>query len=148
MRSAVSNPGKKGWLVAILELGAWFGVLVSGRLKLTRVFNLICKFLGYLADRLSRKFTIFLGDYSILPQEFPSIYSSAFLATVIFSVGVIVQTTAKEPSSIYGGRFVAGLGLGSSSMAVPLYNAEVNILELLYLSKLHVNVARTSRSKG
>ncbi|KAK0500345.1 general substrate transporter [Armillaria luteobubalina] len=90
MHSAVSDPGKKGWLVAILELGAWFGVLVS----------------GYLADKLSRKFTI-------------------FLAAVVFSVGVIVQTAAKEPSSIYGGRFVAGLGLGSSSMAVPLYNAEL-----------------------
>lgn len=90
MHSAVSDPGKKGWLVAILELGAWFGVLAS----------------GYLADKLSRKFTI-------------------FLAAVVFSVGVIVQTAAKEPSSIYGGRFVAGLGLGSSSMAVPLYNAEL-----------------------
>lgn len=90
MRSAVSDPGKKGWLVAILELGAWFGVLMS----------------GYLADKLSRKFTI-------------------FLATVAFCVGVIVQTAAKEPSSIYGGRFVAGLGVGSSSMAVPLYNAEL-----------------------
>ncbi|KAK0480038.1 sugar transporter [Armillaria novae-zelandiae] len=90
MYSAVSDPGKKGWLVAILELGAWLGVLMS----------------GYLADKLSRKYTI-------------------FLAAVVFSVGVIVQTAAKEPSTIYGGRFVAGLGLGSSSMAVPLYNAEL-----------------------
>lgn len=30
MGDAVSNTGKKGWLVAILELGAWFGVLVTG----------------------------------------------------------------------------------------------------------------------
>lgn len=36
------NSGKKGWLVAILELGAWLGVLCT----------------GYLADKLSRKFTI------------------------------------------------------------------------------------------
>ncbi|KAK0469646.1 major facilitator superfamily domain-containing protein [Desarmillaria tabescens] len=90
MRSAISDPRKKGWLVAILELGAWVGVLMS----------------GYLADKLSRKFTI-------------------FLATVVFCAGVIIQTAAKESSSIYGGRFVAGLGVGSTSMAVPLYNAEL-----------------------
>ena len=45
MASAVNNSGTKGWLVAILELGAWFGVLVT----------------GYLADKLSRKYTIVLG---------------------------------------------------------------------------------------
>lgn len=36
---------KKGWLVSILELGAWAGTL----------------FTGYLADKLSRKFTILLA---------------------------------------------------------------------------------------
>lgn len=45
MNSAVSHNGTKGWLVSILELGAWFGVLVT----------------GYLADKLSRKYTIVLG---------------------------------------------------------------------------------------
>lgn len=45
MGSAVSDAGTKGWLVAILELGAWFGVLIT----------------GYLADKLSRKYTIVLG---------------------------------------------------------------------------------------
>ena len=49
MGDAVSNPGKKGWLVAILELGAWFGVLCT----------------GYLADKLSRKYTILLGEFWI-----------------------------------------------------------------------------------
>ncbi|KAI0041709.1 general substrate transporter [Auriscalpium vulgare] len=90
MGSAVSDSGKKGWLVSILELGAWFGVLVT----------------GYLADKLSRKYTI-------------------FLAVIIFCIGVIVQSAAFHPSSIYGGRFVTGLGVGSLSMAVPLYNAEL-----------------------
>lgn len=45
MGDAVKNDGKKGWLVSILELGAWFGVLCT----------------GYLADKLSRKFAILLG---------------------------------------------------------------------------------------
>ncbi|KAF4613524.1 hypothetical protein D9613_007804 [Agrocybe pediades] len=90
MGSAVSDPGKKGWLVAILELGAWAGVLMT----------------GYLADKLSRKYTI-------------------VLAVIVFCIGVIVQTAAFGPSSIFGGRFVTGLGVGSLSMAVPLYNAEI-----------------------
>lgn len=90
MASAVNNPGTKGWLVAILELGAWFGVLMT----------------GYFADKLSRKYTI-------------------VLAVVVFIIGVIVQTAAKDPSYIYGGRFVTGMGVGSLSMAVPLYNAEI-----------------------
>ncbi|KAF9030975.1 general substrate transporter [Hymenopellis radicata] len=90
MGDAVTNSGKKGWLVAILELGAWVGVLMT----------------GYFADKLSRKYTI-------------------LLAVVVFCIGVIVQTTAKAPPSIFGGRFVTGLGVGSLSMAVPLYNAEL-----------------------
>ncbi|KAN0093180.1 General substrate transporter [Tylopilus felleus] len=90
MASAVDNTGTKGWLVAILELGAWFGVLCTGTI----------------ADKLSRKYTI-------------------VLAVVVFCIGVIVQTAAFQPSSIYGGRFVTGLGIGSLSMSVPLYNAEL-----------------------
>ncbi|KAH9850320.1 general substrate transporter [Lenzites betulinus] len=90
MASAVNDPNTKGWLVSILELGAWLGVL----------------FTGYLADKLSRKYTI-------------------VLAVIVFCIGVIVQTTAFAPSSIFGGRFITGLGVGSLSMAVPLYNAEL-----------------------
>ena len=45
MASVVNDTNKKGWFVAILELGAWFGVLCT----------------GYLADKLSRKYTIVLG---------------------------------------------------------------------------------------
>lgn len=47
MGSAVADPNTKGWLVAILELGAWLGVLVSGPI----------------ADRLSRKYAIVTGEY-------------------------------------------------------------------------------------
>ena len=48
MGDAVTDTGKKGWLVSILELGAWFGVLVT----------------GYLADKFSRKYTIIMGLYT------------------------------------------------------------------------------------
>ncbi|EKM78770.1 hypothetical protein AGABI1DRAFT_92337 [Agaricus bisporus var. burnettii JB137-S8] len=90
MASAVDDPGKQGWLVAILELGAWFGVLMT----------------AYFADKISRKYTI-------------------VLAVCVFCIGAIVQTAAKDPDYIYGGRFVTGLGVGSLSMIVPLYNAEI-----------------------
>ncbi|KDQ59188.1 hypothetical protein JAAARDRAFT_655322 [Jaapia argillacea MUCL 33604] len=90
MASAVNDSTTKGWLVSILELGAWFGVLVT----------------GYLADKLSRKYTI-------------------VTAVVVFCVGVVVQSAAYKPASIYGGRFITGMGVGSLSMAVPLYNAEL-----------------------
>jgi MFS family permease len=66
--------------VAILELGAWFGVLLSGPL----------------ADILSRKRTI-------------------VVACIIFIVGAIIQTCANAPDSIYAGRFVVGIGVGSLS---------------------------------
>ncbi|KAI0787717.1 general substrate transporter [Fomes fomentarius] len=95
MKSAVDDSGTRGWLVAILELGAWLGVLAT----------------GYLADKLSRKYTI-------------------VLAVIVFCIGVVVQTAAFHPSSIFGGRFVTGLGVGSLSMAVPLYNAELAPPEL------------------
>ncbi|KAI0710230.1 general substrate transporter [Earliella scabrosa] len=91
MGNAVSDPGTRGWLVAILELGAWLGVLVT----------------GYLADKLSRKYTI-------------------VLAVIVFCIGVVVQTTAFASISIFIGRFITGLGVGSLSMAVPLYNAEIS----------------------
>uniref|UniRef100_A0A8H7XZV5 Major facilitator superfamily (MFS) profile domain-containing protein n=1 Tax=Psilocybe cubensis TaxID=181762 RepID=A0A8H7XZV5_PSICU len=110
MGDAVSDPGKKGWLVAILELGAWAGVLMT----------------GYLADKLSRKYTIVLGNVFFLITPY---YSQLILifapAVIVFCIGVIVQTAAFESSSIFGGRFVTGLGVGSLSMAVPLYNAEI-----------------------
>ncbi|ELU44344.1 sugar transporter [Rhizoctonia solani AG-1 IA] len=90
MASVTNDSGTKGWLVAILELGAWFGVLCTGQL----------------ADKLGRKRTI-------------------LLAVVVFVIGVIIQTAAFQPVSIFVGRFVTGLGVGSLSMAVPLYNAEL-----------------------
>ncbi|KAF2140865.1 uncharacterized protein K452DRAFT_359308 [Aplosporella prunicola CBS 121167] len=64
---------------------------------------------GFLAEILSRK-------YSILINVF------------IFIIGVIIQTTAGAGgghSSILGGRFITGMGVGSLSMIVPMYNAEI-----------------------
>ena len=40
-------------------------------------------------------------------------------------MGVIVQACTENKDFILGGRFVTGLGVGSLSMVVPLYNAEL-----------------------
>ena len=63
---------------------------------------------GFLAEIISRKYAILVN-------------------VGIFIVGVIIQTTAVTASganSILAGRFITGMGVGSLSMIVPMYNAE------------------------
>jgi MFS family permease len=63
---------------------------------------------GFLAELISRKYAIIVN-------------------TAIFILGVVVQCTAVTSaghSSILGGRFVVGMGVGSLSMIVPMYVAE------------------------
>lgn len=88
----LNNPTLAGLLTAILELGAWIGVLAN----------------GYSADRLGRKLSV-------------------VVACFIFTVGVIVQCCVHGGNYDYilAGRFVTGIGVGSLSMVVPLYNAEI-----------------------
>lgn len=45
-------------------------------------------------------------------------------AGVIFSIGAAIQTGATGLGMIYGGRVLTGLGVGSSSLVVPLYISE------------------------
>ncbi|PSN65211.1 general substrate transporter [Corynespora cassiicola Philippines] len=87
----IDNPTQKGWLTAILELGAWVGAILS----------------GFIAEVASRK-------YGVL------------IATAIFIIGVVIQATAivGGHNEILGGRFITGIGVGSLSMIVPLYNSE------------------------
>ncbi|KAJ5798470.1 uncharacterized protein N7503_007766 [Penicillium pulvis] len=61
---------------------------------------------GYLADRLGRRLTV-------------------LVAVAVFCVGVIVQACTQNKDYVFAGRFVTGLGVGSLSMVVPLYNAEL-----------------------
>ncbi|KAJ5735754.1 uncharacterized protein N7483_000879 [Penicillium malachiteum] len=61
---------------------------------------------GYLADAAGRRATV-------------------CIAVAAFTVGVIVQACVENKNYIFGGRFVTGLGIGSLSMVVPLYNAEL-----------------------
>jgi len=63
---------------------------------------------GPMAERISRKYTILVSVF-------------------VFCIGVIVQCTAAvgNGSNILGGRFITGLGVGSLSMTVPMYNSEI-----------------------
>jgi sugar porter (SP) family MFS transporter len=86
------NSSKQGWLVSILELGAWLGTMYS----------------GFLAEILSRKYAILVN-------------------VAIFIIGVVIQTTSISAghNAILAGRFITGMGVGSLSMIVPMYNAEI-----------------------
>ncbi|KAA8904310.1 hypothetical protein TRICI_005536 [Trichomonascus ciferrii] len=68
---------------------------------------------GYLADKFGRKNTV-------------------AIAVFFFTIGVIVQAVAHGGNYNYilGGRFVIGIGVGSLSMIVPLYNAELSPPEI------------------
>ncbi|KAL4756517.1 sugar porter family MFS transporter [Aspergillus foveolatus] len=85
----------QGWLVSALELGAWAGAL----------FN------GYLADRISRKY-------------------SMMVAVVIFTLGSGLQAGAQTPAYFFAGRIIGGLGIGMFSHVIPLYQAEIAPPEL------------------
>lgn len=63
-------------------------------------------FNGYLADAVGRRMC-------------------ALIACIVFMVGVIVQACTENKDYVFAGRFVTGLGVGSLSMIVPLYNAEL-----------------------
>lgn len=93
----IQNPTVAGLLTAILELGAWIGVLAN----------------GILADKLGRKLCV-------------------VVACVFFIIGVIIQACTHGGSYDYilSGRFITGMGVGSLSMIVPLYNAELSPPEI------------------
>lgn len=85
------------------ETGIAQGMLTS-ILELGAWVGTLCN--GYLADALGRRLTV-------------------LVAVVVFCVGVIVQACTVDKNFIFAGRFVTGLGVGSLSMVVPLYNAEL-----------------------
>jgi MFS family permease len=109
MHGYIKNPTQKGWLTSIFELGAWYVLLLLWRSDgciddHTRVGTI---YSGFLAEIISRKYAILVN-------------------TAVFMLGVIIQITAVAggAQSILGGRFITGMGVGSLSMIVPMYNAE------------------------
>jgi MFS family permease len=61
---------------------------------------------GITANRLGRRWTIILGS-------------------LIFCLGGALQTSAQNIGYLYGGRSIAGLGVGVLVMIIPLYQAEI-----------------------
>ncbi|KAI0425101.1 general substrate transporter [Xylaria sp. FL1042] len=65
-----------------------------------------CLLLPYLADRISRKRAI-------------------VVVVGVFTVGAIIQTVAKDYTTISVGRAIGGLGTGTLALGAPLYISEV-----------------------
>lgn len=61
---------------------------------------------GLSANRLGRRWTIILG-------------------ASVFCIGGALQASAQNLGYLYGGRVVAGLGVGILVMIIPLYQAEI-----------------------
>lgn len=76
----------KGLMTAMLELGALIGAL----------------FAGYLADKLSRKYSI-------------------VVAVIVFTIGSILQTAAVEYSMLTVGRLIGGMGIGASVQSLAIH---------------------------
>ncbi|CAO2656290.1 Nn.00g050930.m01.CDS01 [Neocucurbitaria sp. VM-36] len=81
----------KGLMTAMLELGALIGAL----------------FAGWLADKLSRKYSI-------------------VVAVIVFTVGSILQTAAVEYGMLTVGRLIGGMGIGALATIAPLYISEIS----------------------
>jgi sugar porter (SP) family MFS transporter len=79
----------------MLELGALIGAL----------------FAGYLADKLSRKYSI-------------------IVSVVVFTIGSILQTAAMDYAMLTIGRLIGGFGIGALATISPLYISEISPPEI------------------
>ncbi|KAI4602228.1 hypothetical protein KJ359_009466 [Pestalotiopsis sp. 9143b] len=81
---------------------------------------------GWIADKLSRKWSI-------------------MAAVVVFLIGSTIQTGSMNYSTLLGGRFVGGIGVGMLAMVAPLYISELAPPEirgtLLVLQELSIVTA-------
>ncbi|ORX53197.1 arabinose-proton symporter [Hesseltinella vesiculosa] len=84
------SSSEKGIVVSILELGGWLGTY----------------FIGAIADKISRKYSI-------------------MVALFFFLLGSILQTSSQRVLHLILGRFISGFGIGSLSLLGPLYQSEV-----------------------
>lgn len=83
-------------MTAMLELGALIGALVS----------------GYLADKLSRKYSI-------------------IVAVVIFTVGSVLQTAAVEYGMLTVGRLIGGVGIGMYVLHISFFSSLFRTVSLV-----------------
>ncbi|TLD17940.1 uncharacterized protein PgNI_02345 [Pyricularia grisea] len=91
-----ADQAKKGWLTAILELGAWIGTLLS----------------SFLAEILSRKYGILVA-------------CAVFMIGVVIQACAVTINVDLAHNAILAGRFITGMGVGSLAMIIPIYNSEV-----------------------
>lgn len=110
--------GIEGLIVGLLSIGTLFGALGGGELGLWRFFVLIastCK----IAD------LIVPTTMTALVADWLGRRNAMSIECCIFTVGVVIQLASVSAWYQFAiGRFIAGLGVGALSAAVPLYQAE------------------------
>lgn len=72
MGDHITNQTKKGWLTSILELGAWFGTLVSGFIAETcsRKYGILIATSVFILGVIIQAVSISAGPSSILAGRF------------------------------------------------------------------------------
>jgi MFS family permease len=72
MGEYTSDPSKKGWLTAILELGAWIGTLLSGFLAevLSRKYGVLVACTVFIIGVVVQATAVTVGPNSILAGRF------------------------------------------------------------------------------
>jgi sugar porter (SP) family MFS transporter len=85
MGDYTSNPTKKGWLTAILELGAWLGTLLSGFLAevLSRKYGVIVACTVFILGVIIQATAVTVGPNSILAGRFITGMGVGSLAMII-----------------------------------------------------------------
>jgi sugar porter (SP) family MFS transporter len=85
MGDYVVNPTKKGWLTAILELGAWLGTLLSGFLAevLSRKYGVIVACTVFILGVIIQATAVTVGPNSILAGRFITGMGVGSLAMII-----------------------------------------------------------------
>lgn len=81
----------KGLMTSLLELGAMLGAAQA----------------GFIADKISRKYALFVGF-------------------CWFIIGSTIQTASQDYAMLVVGRLIGGFGIGTLSMVAPLYISEIS----------------------
>ncbi|RUS22856.1 hypothetical protein BC937DRAFT_86303 [Endogone sp. FLAS-F59071] len=124
--SSAEAANVQGNVVALLQVGCCVGALfvnfVAGMLPILFCFMLIRS-----VRRLLSSDEMILTPNAALLTDYFGRKKAIFLSALIYIVGGIIQVvSAGNLNLLIGGRFIAGVGIGASSMLVPMYIAEIS----------------------
>lgn len=105
---------KKGWLTAILELGAWLGTLLSGFMAevLSRKYGVLVACLVFMLGVIIQATSMSGGHETILAGRFITYVAPDYPRSA--------PSTPTNSTLLH-----RGMGVGSLAMIIPIYNSEV-----------------------